>query len=556
VNRREFLKHLRLGAIAAPVVISACKAQSPDNANSSDNGTNTPLELPLPGAGNAAAIFPSSVASGDPTPSGAMLWTRVAAEHIQIDQPLLWEIASDEGFSNVVARGAIAASFLSASSDYTIKLDTDGLLGNNQFYFYRFAYGDTSSRIGRMRTLPLADEAVDQLKMILVTCQDFTLGRFHAYREIATVEADYLLHLGDFIYESAIIGIGPDRLLNLPSGQQYAVDLNDCRFIYKTHRAEAELQEALEKHTLIHTWDDHEIANDRYWDGERPRGPDHPLDSDPVAFTQYTRDAIQAWYEYLPVRVPYDPDGDFPDLIEVERSFRFGNLAELVLTELRMHRDPHPCGEGNFGERQLVLESSCEARHEPDRTMMGSIQRNWMLDTLADSDAQWKVLGLPIPFSPIQISQLPAAVYEIDHWDGYTDERRIILQALADRDVNNLIVLSGDLHAFLAAQLFSNYDGSGEPIGAEFATSAVAATPIASINPPANVFLQQLNIQANNPHINFWDGTRNGWCEVTITPTNCRVVMRAMLAQLPIANPSLPLAEFNVDADNPLLQRL
>ncbi|MDD9891986.1 MAG: alkaline phosphatase D family protein, partial [Gammaproteobacteria bacterium] len=206
--------------------------------------------------------------------------------------------------------------------------------------------------------------------------------------------------------------------------------------------------------------------------------------------------------------------------------------------------------------RQLVLESTCEARHEPNRTMMGSAQRNWMLDTLANSPAQWKVLCQPIPFSPIQVNQQPATIYETDHWDGYTDERSIVLQALADRDVSDLIILSGDLHAFLAAQLFSNYEGDGTAIGAEFATSAVAATPIASFNPPANVFLQQANIEANNPHIDFWDGTRNGWCEVTFTPTGCNVVMRAMLAQAPAANPSLLLAEFNVDAGNPLLQRL
>lgn len=511
--------------------------------------------MPNPGTGNAALTFPSSVASGDPTPSGAIIWTRLAAGAIQIDLNLLWEIAEDEGFSVVVASGEIAANHLNASNDFTVKLDTDGLLDANRFYFYRFAYNGVSSKRGRLRTLPEADQDLDTLKLILVTCQDFTLGRFHAYQEIASIEADYLLHLGDFIYESAIIAVGPDRIINLPSGQQYAHDLADARHIYRTHRSEAELQAALEKHTLIHTWDDHEVANDRYWDGERPRGPDHPLDNDPEAFTQYTRDAIQAWYEFLPVRVPYEPEGDFPDLIQVERSFRFGNLAELVLTELRMHRDPHPCGEGNFGERQLVLEASCEARHEPDRTMLGSEQRNWMLDSLENSDAQWKLLGLPIPFSPIQISQAPAAIYETDHWDGFTAERAWVLKELEQRAVDNLLILSGDLHAFVAAQLLSSYDGSGTAIGVEIATSAVAATPIASVNPPANVFLQQANIEANNPHIEFWDGTRNGWCEITLTPSECRVEMRAMLAQLPLANPSLPLAEFIVTADDPTLRR-
>ncbi|AXQ29419.1 alkaline phosphatase [Solimonas sp. K1W22B-7] len=508
------------------------------------------VALPPLGSGEASAVFPCSLASGDPTPHGAVLWTRLAPEALRSGEDLLWQLAEDEAFTRPVAAGALPASRLSAQQDYTLKLDTDGLLQPNRFYWYRFAHDGVSSRAGRLRTLPLPEQDLSSLRLLVTSCQDYTLAWFHAFGEMARAEADYVVHLGDFIYESAI---SPLRRIALPSGGSYASTREDLFTIYRTHRGDANLRALLERHTLLATFDDHEFANDLYFDGERPRGPGHPLDEDPVAMSAYVREALDAWYRYLPVRVAYRPAAAFPDVLEAERSFRFGRLVELALTELRMHRSPHPCGEGNLGQRQLVLESECAARDEAGRTMLGAAQKRWLLDTLRGSAAQWRVLGLPVPFSPIRIAQAPPAVYETDHWDGYTAERAELLAAL--KGTPNLVVLAGDLHAFGAATLRDGYP-DGPAVGTEFITSCAAATPIATLNPPANLFLQAPNITANNPHFSHWDGTRNGWLEVEFTPERCTVAMRGLLAQLPLANPSLELARFEVPAGSPVLTRL
>lgn len=500
------------------------------------------VELPPAGSGDAARVFPDSVASGDPTTSGAILWTRLDAAALSAGQDILWEVAEDTEFKHRLAAGRIRVSALSSDNDHTLKLDTDGLLPSNRFLYYRFAHAGVSSRGGRLRTLPERDEDVARLRLLVASCQDYTLAYFHAFGEMAQRDADYVLHLGDFIYESAIV---PARPITLPSGAQYASSREDLLTIYRTHRSDENLRQLLEAHTLICTFDDHEFANDLYFDGERPRGPDHPLDGDAAAMSRYLREAVDVWFHYLPVRVHYRPEADFPDLIDIQRSFRFGRLVELAVTELRMHRSPHPCGEGNFGERQLVLESGCEARHEPQRTLLGQEQKQWLIDTLRDSDAQWRALGLPIPFSPIAIAQTPPTMYEVDHWDGYTAERAELLQAL--NGTPNLLVLAADLHAFAAATLRDGYP-DGPSIGTEFTTGAAAATPIASINPPANVFLQSPNILANNPHFAYWDGTRNGWLEVEFTAKSCTVAVRAMQAQTPLANPSIEMARFTVAA--------
>ncbi|MES2684747.1 MAG: alkaline phosphatase D family protein [Pseudomonadota bacterium] len=550
LHRREFLR--LAGLIAAASALPGCGDSAGVVAALETIPRAEPqaVILPAPGSGDAATVFPFSVASGDPTPSGAVLWTRLAPAALQAGMDVLWQIAEDEAFTRPVVAGRIPAAMLTAQNDYTLKLDTDGLLQPNRFYFYRFAYAGTSSRIGRLRTLPRADEAVASLKLLVATCQDYTLSFFHAFGEMATVEADYLLHLGDFIYESAIV---PLRNIALPSGAMYASSREDLLTIYRTHRSDENLRAVLERHTLIATFDDHEFANDLYFDGTRPRGPEHPLDEDAAAMTAYIREALDVWFRYLPVRVRYTPGANFPEVMDVERSFRFGTLAELALTELRMHRSPHPCGEGSFGERQLVLEAGCTARNDAGRTMLGSKQKQWLLSTLRQSSAQWRVLGLPIPFSPIRIAQQPPTVYEVDHWDGYTAERAELLSAL--KGTPNLVVLAGDMHAFAAATLRDGYP-DGAVVGTEFTTSCAAATPIASINPPANVFLQGPNITLNNPHFALWDGTRNGWLEVVFTPADCTVTMRAMQAQIPAANPSITLARFRVLTGDATLQTL
>jgi alkaline phosphatase D len=544
-NRLNRDRRMLLGSMAAlaftPIVggCSSPQQRKPQKTVLIPLAEPSDVELPALG-GDPASVFPASVASGDPTPSGAIIWTRIADATLNRGEPILWQIANDIDFTDPVIGGEVSTTSVSSNNDNALKLDLDGLLEPNRFYYYRFAHNGVSSRPGRLRTLPTTDADVESLKLLVASCQDYTLAYFHAFGEMAEREADYVLHLGDFIYESSIV---PARPIALPSGSQYASSREDLLTIYRAHRTDENLRLLLENHTLINTFDDHEFANDLYFDGDRPRGPDHPLDGDAAAMTQYVRDALDVWFHYLPVRVSYSPEANFPDVMDIQRSFRFGNLVELAVTELRMHRSPHPCGEGNFGERQLVVKSSCEARHETQRTLLGVEQKQWFIDTLRNTNAQWRVAALPIPLSPIDIAQAPPSFYEADHWDGYTVERAELLSAL--NGSNNLVVLGADLHAFGAATLLDGYP-NGPAVGTEFATSCAAATPIASINPPANAFLQNANILANNPHFTFWDGTRNGWLEVVFTKTQCSVAVRAMQAQTPTPNQSIELAVFNV----------
>ena len=59
------------------------------------------------------------------------------------------------------------------------------------------------SRTGRCRTLPAAGAQRKRLKLGLLTCQDYTNGYYGALAQVARDDSiDYVLHLGDFVYES------------------------------------------------------------------------------------------------------------------------------------------------------------------------------------------------------------------------------------------------------------------------------------------------------------------------------------------------------------------
>ena len=78
-----------------------------------------------------------------------------------------------------------------------------GPLASATGYFYRFTTGDAVSPVGRTRTAPAADAHVDRLRIALASCQHYEHGHYPAHREIADRDLDFVLFVGDYIYESS-----------------------------------------------------------------------------------------------------------------------------------------------------------------------------------------------------------------------------------------------------------------------------------------------------------------------------------------------------------------
>lgn len=154
-----------------------------------------------PSTSKSLSVFNWSVASGDPTKSGIILWTRVNSEAYNGTTPLKYQVARDQNFQSIVLEDQVNASEFGVERDYTVHIDLDGKLEANTSYFYRFIYKDISSPIGRCKTLPAADAELSKLRLAVLTCNDYSTGYFNAFYELAKEDVDFVIHLGDFAYE-------------------------------------------------------------------------------------------------------------------------------------------------------------------------------------------------------------------------------------------------------------------------------------------------------------------------------------------------------------------
>jgi len=562
MDRRQFLKALSC-SLTTPFVLVACAPTGQvGNPASGTLGTDggppnagAPSEehfFEVDAARNPALVFTLGVASGDPTASGVLLWTRVDPTEFAAasEGRVAFQVARDTSFTDVVARGLVEPGAVGLAHDHIVRVDLHGLLAPGTRYFYRFIFNQTASRTGRCRTLPASDAAVDRLKLVVLTCQDYTNGYYGALDHVAVEDADFVLHLGDFIYESAADPRFqslpyPDRELTLPSGEGVAQDLADYRAIYRKYRSDVRLQQAMEQHTWIMIWDDHETANDCYWDAANDRVgvPDHPFTDTPGRLNQLKLDSQRAWWEYVPARVTLDENATHPhQALTIYRSFRFGDLAHLVMTDERTYRSPPPCGLGALGERYL---STCEELNDSSSTMLGQTQRQWFLDEMRGSNALWKVWGNEVLLAPLTLPRVGLTGLERDEdgnfirvpmsadaWDGYQHERQTILQELRDADVGNLLVLTGDLHSAIIARvpLVASLPAEGDNVAAvEMMTPALTSSNLAEIIEnlirisPTGLLLNVVN--SMNPHMHYLNMEEWGYMTLTLERTHARCTM-------------------------------
>jgi alkaline phosphatase D len=548
MDRRRYLQTLGAASVGLPLLgwsaagQAAVQWSTPSQAWANTQGLGT----------DAARVFDLSVSSGDPSTTGVILWTHLRPDAIRPTADLYVQVALDRAFTQPLVQCQISASTLAANlaqNDHTVKLDLDGRLpitAQAGTYFYRFIYDGTLSRTGRCRTLPAAGASLSNVKLGLLTCQDFTNGYYGALAHVAKDDSlDYVLHLGDFIYETAgdpSFQSLPfaDRTLLLPSGGLVALSLADYRHLYRTYRADPFLQAAMEAHTFICVPDDHETANDCYWDEARDTlgAPDHPFTTnaqygnDPLLLRNLKLQSQQAWSEYVPARVSFNAQASHPHQAQqVYRRFQFGSFLDLHMIDTRTYRNPHPCGEGEYGQRYFPL--GCNKGNLPGRTLLGETQRDWLLNGLTQSTATWKLLGNQTFMGRLTLSKLvpSVAAFNVDGWDGYAAERSQIANALRDAHVKNFVVVTGDLHSHIASDLkvdynninplsFSNY------IGCEFMTPATTSAnlgeiALATASPAAQKLLSQalaapLAYEAN-PHIRYFNTSSQGYSTLQLT---------------------------------------
>jgi alkaline phosphatase D len=197
-----------------------------------------------------------------------ILWTRVTPARLNGAVAVQWRIARDRALRNPIAAGSAVTD---PRRDYTVKVDATGL-EPGRTYYYGFRCEGVDSPVGRTRTLPVGEATA--LRFAFVSCSNFPYGYFNAYRRIAERhDLDFVLHLGDYLYEYPLGGYANPVLAGIrdvvPAHE--IVTLADYRLRHALYKTDTDLQELHRQHPMICVWDDHESADEYLPRRFRPR---------------------------------------------------------------------------------------------------------------------------------------------------------------------------------------------------------------------------------------------------------------------------------------------
>ncbi len=375
--------------------------------------------------------FRHGVASGDPFPTRGIIWTRVtpsddaepgSGKGKPVD--VIWEVARDPGFKQIEAAGRVTVD---KRTDHTLKIDVSKLAPATD-YLFRFRSKGKTSRVGRLRTAPDPVADNDSLRFGVVSCSNYEGGYFTGYRHLAQrSDLDLVLHLGDYIYEYGSGDYGPGADIGRTHAPNHEiVSLSDYRTRYGQYHQDLDLQDLHSAAPFITIWDDHEVTNDSYAEGAENHQED---EGDYIA---RRNDAYRAYFEWMPVRQKRDPR-------RLYRGFRFGELVDLTMLDLRQYRTIQPSNQAD------------PAKDDPSTTITGDPQMQWFKKRLGRERAQWKIVGNQVMFVPWDTA--PDVPYNVDAWDGYRADRQELIDHMSAGEINNITFLTGDIHTSWAAEV-------------------------------------------------------------------------------------------------------
>ncbi|MGW7267401.1 alkaline phosphatase D family protein [Streptomyces sp. NPDC054842] len=503
--------------------------------------------LPTPGAARAAALdsarisdnpFTLGIASGDPTPSSVLLWTRLAPSPYEPGGGLgqrsvlvQWEVASDERFRMVVRTGIATAL---PEYNHSLHIEVEGLAADRE-YFYRFRTGAWISETGRTRTAPATAAATAKLTFAAVSCQAYHDGYFTAHRHLSQDDVDIVFHLGDYLYEYAVNSEGgargyTDRKLPDVFNRE-AKTLEDYRLRYALYKSDPDLRASHAAHPFVVTWDDHETENNYAGAVDEKNDP-------PEEFLLRRAAAYRAYWENQPLRAAQLPNG--PDA-QLYRRIQWGSLAQFDVLDTRQYRSDQA-----YGDVQHVPGPESD---DPGRTITGAAQEDWLISGWRSSNAVWNVVPQQVCFSQRKLDLNDPAKVSMDAWDGYRASRDRVLAGVKSAGIKNLMVLTGDVHVGYAFDIKESFDDPGSrTLGTELVATSVASGKDGAEKPG-----NWETYTKANPHLRFYNG-RRGYLRVELGKDAARADFKTVSAVTTPGAPISTAASFVTEAGNPGLK--
>ncbi|MFC4818450.1 alkaline phosphatase D family protein [Flavobacterium sp. GCM10023249] len=524
-----------------------------------------------------ASLFPfyHGVASGDPTTTNVILWTRVTPKNDAVI-PVAWKVALDPKMQQVVQNGTFITN---DSRDYTVKVDVTGLQPGKTYYYTFTALGVTSPT-GRTRTVPTQN--IEQLRFAVVSCSNYQNGYFNVYDRLAERnDIDAVIHLGDYIYEYEQGGFGYSEAIGRGhEPQNEIITLDDYRVRHSFYKLDNALRRVHQQHPFIVVWDDHEFANDAYVSGAENHQPDTEGD-----WNTRKNNAWKAYFEWMPIR----DNAIRPN--QIYRKIQYGNLVDLLLLDTRIEGRDQPDQsflrtvkskdfskmsqeQSNEWLLRHFLETTFQMNEEnkalttaefdalytkllgylnkyqwdakrlenpisdtelqalrteifdklqrvtiqdkkASKTLLGEAQFQWFTQQLSTSKAKWKVVGNQVLMMPVLPLQLK------DTWNGYTEERERLYNYIKSNNVKNIVVITGDIHMTFVADLpetllkYSSLIKTGS-MGVEFVAPSVTSSNLDEFVGFSSSFLNWL-VDTFNPHIKKADLSNHGYFILDVT---------------------------------------
>lgn len=450
------------------------------------------LGMSLSGCENVDAIFPEGVASGDPAPDGAVIFTRAIPPAPFDANHVLWVVAEDAALQQIVTGGVAPTG---ADRNFAVHVPVAGL-DPDRWYHYGFFAGDQASPVGRLRTAPMPGSQPDRLRYGFASCQQRTASFYVAHTGLANEDIDFMMHLGDYIYVSDF----------------GTLTLEDYRARWSTFKSNPLLQQMHAAVPLVAVWDDGEFYN----------GVDST--GDPVRLAA----ARKAWFENMPVIQPEDD--------RIYRRFNWGQLADVNMIDVRSYRDPE-VPPNQFGilaglDVQNTNIPGVEAMFAEGRTTLGAAQRAWLLNEMGGSTAAWQMIGNAYNMNPWRVNdtdnppfrsaQPNSGVYVSNEaWDDYQAERRDLLLAFDAMGRNDTIFTSGHTHFYIASELQPDFDDPAAVASAmDFVTGSLTADPDPTTIAPVETLrvVEDLFKLNNAPYMKGIDMVEQGYAVVEVTP--------------------------------------
>ena len=177
--------------------------------------------------------------------------------------------------------------------------------------------------------------------------------------------------------------------------------------------------------------------------------------------------------------------------------------------------------------RDPQVQDPCDpAIADPTRQLLGAEQEQWFLERLAGSSARgahWRLIAQQVMFGQlVNATEQGVCIFNPDQWDGYAASRARVLSAIAQSSIENVVILTGDIHSSWAMDITGNpfdpgaYDpttGQGS-LAVEFVTPGITSP---GIEDPTTASALAAEVLATHPHMKFVELNRRGYLLLDIT---------------------------------------